>query len=214
MNQWHSCTDLSVEDHLADKTDLARELYYALETAVGDCGEFRIHAVATRIGFITRMSFAGATLKKNWIDVTFILPRWVDDTRFGRIVVFGVASYGYELRLHELSELDHDLRSWLCEAHRRGGAEPSELTEPVTVRACERGTADRFGTIIRGEVVAGEIAIPNWFVGALGPPPLPELTIAARSQRWTSPIVDGAAVLVPDNIELDGPADVTLGLVV
>ena len=65
-------------------------LFTELAAAVRECGDYRMHPTKSRVAFITRMSFAGATLRRRWIDVGFILPYRSASTRFRRIEDYGM----------------------------------------------------------------------------------------------------------------------------
>jgi hypothetical protein len=119
-NQFHSCTTLTVQDHLREKTLRAVELYVALEAAVQECGPIRVHATKSRIAFVTRMQFARATLRKKFIVASLILPHRVENPRFRRIDRHGPHSFGHHLRIHSVDEIDEELKGWLCEAYRVG----------------------------------------------------------------------------------------------
>ena len=88
-NQWHSHGQ-SLEEYLADKTPEAIALFTAFAAAVRECGDYRMHPTKTRVAFITRMSFAGASLRRRWIDAGFILPYHSDSPRFRRIEDYGM----------------------------------------------------------------------------------------------------------------------------
>lgn len=153
-NQWHSCLELALDEHLGGHTPEAVALYRAFQAAVEDCGEFRIHPQKTRIAFIAAMSFAGATLARRWIDVRFITSRAVDDPRIRRIQLYGPTSFAHTIRIHSIDDIDAALRSWLCEAWTRGtqatldstarvprvvGHARSVLTVPLTGRVVSAG---------------------------------------------------------------------------
>jgi len=119
-NQYHSCTTMTVEQHLRDKTLRAVELYVALEAAAQECGPIRVHAMKSRIAFITRMQFAGATLRKKYVVAALDLPYRVESPRFWKIDCYGPHSFGHYLRIHSVDEIDEELKGWLCEAYRVG----------------------------------------------------------------------------------------------
>jgi hypothetical protein len=85
VNQWHSCGNPELVELLAPHTPSVVAIYRAVESAIATCGEFRVHPLKTRIAFISRMSFAGVKLARRWADLTFILPKPVDDDRIRRI---------------------------------------------------------------------------------------------------------------------------------
>ena len=66
------------------------------------------------------MTFAGAALGSAHLNVSLILPQWVDHPRFNRIDLFGPVSYGQRLRLTAPEQVDAELGGWLREAYRAG----------------------------------------------------------------------------------------------
>jgi hypothetical protein len=125
-NQWHSCTKITVAEHLRDKTAVAIEIYKAFEAAVRECGPVRAHPTRTRIGFIARMTFTSASLRARWIDVGLILPYRLDSTRIRKVETYGPSSYGHYLRIRAIDEIDDELSEWLREAYRLGKQEHLE----------------------------------------------------------------------------------------
>ncbi len=139
-NQWHSCVPLTIEEALADASDLAVELYQAIETALEECGEFRVHPQKTRIAFISVMTFAGVRLARRWVDLSFITPRPIDRPRIRSLVCYGPTSFGHDVRVARAVEVDDELEQWLCMALRRGDQEsldPTASVEPLTGRSLE-----------------------------------------------------------------------------
>ncbi len=140
VNQWHSCIEMALEDHLATKTEVAVELYRAIENSLRTCGEFRIHPQKGRVAFIARMTFAGVKLARRWADVGFILPSPIDDPRIRELVLYGPTSFGHEIRIAQTEDVDGDVLTWLCAAHRRGLRETLDSTahvDPLVGRSLE-----------------------------------------------------------------------------
>ncbi len=117
---------MTVEEHLRDKTPLARELFRAFEAVVRECGPVRLHPVQTGIGFIARITFAGATLRKRWLDVGFLVPYRLESHRIRRVEKYGRRTYGHRMRIHEVAELDSELCGWIGQAYRVGMQEHIE----------------------------------------------------------------------------------------
>ncbi len=111
---------MTIEEHLRDKTPLAVELFRAFEAAVRECGPVRLHPVKTGIGFITRITFGGATLRQRWLDIGILLPHRLESERIRRVEKYGRHTYGHRLSIHDASELDPELRGWIREAYRVG----------------------------------------------------------------------------------------------
>lgn len=131
-HQWHSCIKLSVDSALAGVTDHARHLYDAVQQAVADCGPFRIHPQKTRLSFITTMTFAGVTLARRWVDISFITAEPINDSRIRSIECYGPTSFGHEVRIDDVEQLDSTVRAWLCRSWRRGNQETLDPDAHVT----------------------------------------------------------------------------------
>ncbi len=71
------------------------------------------------------MTFAGAVLRKRWIDAAFLLPYHSKSPRFHKIETFGPKSHGHYLRIREAARIDDEVQTWLCEAYRVGVQEHS-----------------------------------------------------------------------------------------
>jgi hypothetical protein len=137
VNQWHSCGNPELEELLAPHAPTVVAIYRAVETAIATAGEFRVHPQKTRIAFISRMSFAGVKLARRWADLSFILPKPVDDDRIRRIDLYGPTSFGHGMRLGTADDVDATVQSWLAEARRRGDQEtldPAAHVEPLVGR--------------------------------------------------------------------------------
>jgi hypothetical protein len=140
LNQSHSCLDLSAAEHLAGRSNLALSIYRVVVEALERCGEFRIHAQKTRIGFISRMTFAGVSLAERWVDLSLISPTVIADPRIRKLFLYGPTSWGHSVRLSNPEDVDGQVETWLCEALRRGDQEtldPEAEVEPLTGRSLE-----------------------------------------------------------------------------
>ncbi len=158
-----------VSDHLVGKTDHAIAIYQAIVEGLEACGEFRIHAQKTRIAFITRMTFGGVSLARNWVDLSFILPVPVDDPRIRKLDLFGPTSWGMVVRLTRLEEVDGAVRGWLCEAWRRGNQETLDPKAEVTPLTGSLLAVFRTGFRARVDQIDGEpvVFLPGYVADAL-----------------------------------------------
>lgn len=184
-NQSHACVTLTLNDVLLDATPLAVELYRAVESALRDCGDYRIHPQKTRIAFITTMSFAGVRLANRWIDLDFITASPIDDERIRRVVLYGPTSFGNTVRISAQEDIDDALRGWLGLAYRRGLQEtldPKAEVEPVA-----GGTLDRLRVpVVATAVEEGEdlvLRIPRYATEAFAAHPAVNIRVRGSSMR-------------------------------
>ena len=164
-NQWHSCVDTTVDDHLAGRTELAVAIYSAVVEALTRAGEYRVHPQQTRIAFISKMTFAGLKLARNWADLTVILPDPLASTRVRKLELFGPSSWAHGVRLYSPEDVDHELSGWLAEALRRGDQETldhSKEVQPLTGR--QLGI---FWTGFAATVDGDRIQLPRYVAQAL-----------------------------------------------
>jgi hypothetical protein len=161
------------------------ELYRAFEAAVFACGEVRVHPQRTRIAFISTMTFAGAKLALDWMDIMSITPEPIDDPRIRSIVCYGPTSFGDGLRIAAASDLDADIREWLCVAKRRGDEaplDPDARVAPLTGRPLGLVHVPlRSRVIERSEARA--LRIPGYAADVFGVRPAVRVSVGGEQAR-------------------------------
>jgi hypothetical protein len=110
-NQSHSCVRITVRDHLRGKPSEIVGLYRRFARMLRGFGPVRTHPAKTRIAFISRMSFAGAVLRRDRLDVHFILARRIRSERFRKVERYGPRSVGHYLSIRSPEQLDEELRA-------------------------------------------------------------------------------------------------------
>ncbi len=163
-NQWHACTDLTVAEHLSDKTEHAVALYENLVGAIAGLGDVRVHPTKTRIAFINRMSFAGCRLRKRHLVMGLILPGPVDSDRFTKLEVYGPNSFAHTINITEAWEIDTELLGWLGDAFQRGLQESESDARPIPVGMLAKTTCPFRGRVQEGGT---RVAIPAYVETAL-----------------------------------------------
>jgi hypothetical protein len=116
---WHSCTIVPLDEHFRDKPQ-ARGLFDAFCAVLEEeGGPFRLSIAKTRIGFITRMTFAAVTVRKAELRGHFLLLRRVESARIRRVEHF--APYWlHQFTLRSAAELDEEMKTWLAESYSVG----------------------------------------------------------------------------------------------
>jgi len=119
--QTHTCAPLgSLDDHLAGKPDVIREIVERLIEVTERNGPFEVLPEKTRIAFHARMSFAALQPRRGWVDGHVVLARRREDPRFRRIESFSPRNHLHAFRLETVDEVDDEVADWLAEAYAVG----------------------------------------------------------------------------------------------
>lgn len=208
-NQWHSCLELTVEEHLAGKSELAGAIYREVVGALGRCGVFRTHPQKSRVAFIARMTFAGLRLAERWADLSFITPTPVPSHRIRRVDLYGPTSWGHVVRLRAVDAVDDEVVEWLCRAHRRG--EQETLDPRATVAPVPESLLGRLHIPLRCRVLATTsgpvLRVPGYVTEALAEQPGVVARIAGQEAGGTIVAAGG-----DHELRLDGSLLRELGL--
>lgn len=120
----HSCGRFSVEKFLAGKSPHAISLYEHFNALVHNCGPVLIAPAKTRIEFQVRMIFAAVNkLSDRALEAHVVLTRRLESPRFRRIDTMTPKCFVHHFRIESLSDLDEEVKSWLCEAYQVGTQE-------------------------------------------------------------------------------------------
>ena len=128
---WHSCGRYRLRDHFRGKPASLRETFNSYVAAARRNGPVTVYAQKTRIVMQGRVRFAGAVVRKDWLDATMWLKRRITHPRLVRTESFGHLGYGHHFRLCDPDDVDASIVKLLREAYaigqqtliRRGGAE-------------------------------------------------------------------------------------------
>ncbi|HKE55063.1 MAG TPA: DUF5655 domain-containing protein [Pyrinomonadaceae bacterium] len=114
----HSCGKYSVKQFLAGKSPHAIALYEHFSALLHECGPVKIAPAKTRVGFQVRMIFAAVNkLSDRGIEAHVVLTRRLKSPRFRRIETMTAKCYVHHFKLESLSEIDEEVKAWLCEAY-------------------------------------------------------------------------------------------------
>ncbi len=119
-NLWHACARHSLEEHFAGRAPKLRLLFDALIGLLKRNGPLRVVPDKTRITFQVRMRFGGIYVRRNLLDLGFLLPRRLDHPRITRVEAFAPGAIGHHLEIRSPADLDSELASWLRESYAVG----------------------------------------------------------------------------------------------
>jgi len=127
-NIWHSCGHYRLADHFKGKASVLRETFDRYVEAARRYGPVTVYAQKTRIVMQGRVRFAGAVVRKDWVDASMWLKRIVTHPRLVRTESFGRLGYGHHFRLCNPNEIDCALVEFLGEAYSIGQQDPLKTT--------------------------------------------------------------------------------------
>lgn len=119
-NLWHSCGRYRLGDHFQGKPKELREVFDRFVQLARACGPVTVYAQKTRIVFQTRVRFAGAVVRRSYLDASLWLKRRADHRALSRIESFGRLGYGHHFHLRQPSDIDEPLGDLMREAYSIG----------------------------------------------------------------------------------------------
>jgi hypothetical protein len=147
-NLWHSCGRYSLAAHFAGKARGVRAVFDRYLAAARACGPVTVYAQKTRIVFQTRVRFAGAVVRRDWVEATMWLRRPVRHRTLVRVEPLGRLGFNLHFRLETPADVDGALRELLREAYEAGRGNPGErgsARRQAAVGTRSRGAGDGRG---------------------------------------------------------------------
>lgn len=125
-NLSHSCRRISEAERLKGKTEhvvwLYRRIVKLLRQIAGG-GPLYLNPGKSGIAFQARMRFGGVVLRKDSVELRFILRRRLDSPRIARLIAYAPQTYGHHLIVRDAADFDTELQAWLAESYRVGTQE-------------------------------------------------------------------------------------------
>ena len=120
-HMWHSCGRFALGALFAKSEPHVFKLFQKFRTMVRACGPSTMIPQKTRVVFMVRMRFAGATVRKSHLRVGLILERRLPpDARLVEIQSFGPRSHGHYFKIERADQLDASMAAVLREAYESG----------------------------------------------------------------------------------------------
>jgi hypothetical protein len=117
-NLWHSCVRVPLRSHFRGAAAALYPTYQAWASLARACGPVTIYAQKTRIVFQRRVRFAGAVVRRGYLDASLWLRRRVQHPLLRRTEDFGALGYGLHFRLTCPEDIDSGLAQLMAEAYR------------------------------------------------------------------------------------------------
>jgi hypothetical protein len=119
-NLWHSCGRYRLADHFRGKPKALRDAFDRFVALARACGPVTVYAQKTRIVIQGRVRFAGAVVRRSYLDAGLWLKRRVEHPALHRVESFGRLGYGHHFRLQQPSDIDEPLANLMREAYSIG----------------------------------------------------------------------------------------------
>jgi hypothetical protein len=119
---WHSCEVVPWESHFEGRP-IARELWDVFRRILEAMGPVTIVSTKSRVGFMARVRFCGASPRRDGLRVRFWLKRAIESPRIAKRQHLGHDDWIYDVLVHEAADFDAELIGWLREARAVGDQE-------------------------------------------------------------------------------------------
>ena len=119
-NMWHACARHTVNEHFEHRDPKLRFLFSGIVGLLKRNGSLKINPDKTGIAFQVRMRFCGVYVRKNSLDLGFLLPHRLAYWRVRKIVPHSPRCYSHHVTITTPADLDDELASWLKESYRVG----------------------------------------------------------------------------------------------
>jgi hypothetical protein len=115
---WHSCGRYRLADLFARSEPHVFATFQKFRRLVRSCGPVTMIPQKTRVVFMVRMRFAGATVRKTNLRIGLILERKLPpDPHIEKIERFSPFCHGHYFRIDREDQLDEAMLGWIREAH-------------------------------------------------------------------------------------------------
>lgn len=143
---WHSCRVVGLDEHFRGKPPIIRELFHAWQEYVERFGEFTVLPQKTRISFQTRVRFAGAVIRRDYVQCGFWLKRRVTSLPdiFEPVEFIPPHYFVYRFRLADERQLrTRGLRAMIRESYELGWQREPRGSGGAPMRSTPRTTTER-----------------------------------------------------------------------
>jgi hypothetical protein len=116
-NLWHSCGLFTLEALFSKSQPAALELAEEYVAMLHSLGDVQVIPQKTRVVCVARVRFAGLYPRRDGFLASFALRRWLSTPRIVKTADYGPGWRSHFVSVRSEGDLDHELRSWLHEAH-------------------------------------------------------------------------------------------------
>lgn len=115
--RYHSCAVAAVAQHFERAPDALKRTFAAIEEALAQIGPHSIVPVKTMILVRATANFASVVVRKDALQVEFLLRRPLEHPRIHKRQQLGPTRYAHHVRLTAPEQVDAEIVSWLRESY-------------------------------------------------------------------------------------------------
>ena len=113
----HSCALATLDSHLERASPDAKATFAALRDALASIGPHAVVPVKTMILLRGAANFGNVVVRRDGINLEFVLRRALTDTRILKRQPLGPGRYTHHIRLSSPADVDGQVVGWLRESH-------------------------------------------------------------------------------------------------
>lgn len=119
-NMYHSCARHELDDVFRTKPVPIRALFDRFRTMLDERGPTTMIVYRDRVGFMVKVRCAGATPKRDRLELGFWFTERHEEPRFSRIETIATNAHVHHAKIRTLGEMDDTVRGWIDRAYRVG----------------------------------------------------------------------------------------------
>jgi len=112
-NIWHSCVIYPLEKHFEGKSPEVIALYHHYVGLIEKFGPVTVEPKKTGISFLVRVRFAGAVLRKKWLEARLWLKHPVEHPRLRQVEKITARDFIHYFRIESVEDMDESFVSFL-----------------------------------------------------------------------------------------------------
>jgi hypothetical protein len=119
-NIWHSCLNYPLENHFEGRSPEVLALYHRYVGLIENFGPITVEPKKTGISFLVRVRFAGAVLRKKWMEARLWLKQPVEHPSLRRVEKVGARDFIHYFRIESANDMDEQFVTFLRQAYAVG----------------------------------------------------------------------------------------------
>lgn len=117
-NQTHSCKIYTQEEHLKNKDDSIKELYFTLLSIIKEqIGDYKIDSIQCCIHLVFQSTFIAIKPQKSNLKIFFVSKEPIKSKRIIKQEKYSSNRTNNTLKISKIEDIDNELIDWFKEAY-------------------------------------------------------------------------------------------------